>query len=474
MHFHDVAPNEQAIGFCERVLSDSKHLEFPTPPPAGFGKWAKYVPLEFLTQSKEVEQFYVSLSMPQSGCINGGHRRSTVPGSTAPAKKAISDTGCHMTIHLRHDQSRALREILDELPIAMYRHCHNFIQNGNRYTPNSERTYLAKKCISTTTWTGGGRISYDWLPRVSDTSEENLESLLLGAEALLRLFCETVSNFKVDWLDCLSYVGSLRSAPVDLILSDQDLSFHAWLESAQRNLRVGSGESLYMSLGVTFAGPRYWSERTDYYLANRLECTIRLLILHLVSSPLPETGRQPDSYLGGRVSAVHEDRTDIVPIRKELRMIIGSEEIKAQHDSGAERGNFMDRDLASQLNLRLRNEKGDCKRFSMGNGKIVKALGRVKAVCAFAREAQTKVKCWFYIFDELASPLIMGSQFLEKTRPLSDHIHRLEDGAPELRIVSMANLIGSTQHPKRRFTAHIDHRLALINADTGSHLDLMS
>ena len=461
MHFHDLAPDELASDVYQHILpEDFEDLDFPTPAAAAFGNLAKYVPQELRTQIEEVEQFYDSLSMLQSDYIDGGHKRSTVPGSTAKEENSTSDAGCQMTVHLKYDQYQALGEILNELPGATYRHLRNFIQNGNRYTRQFQRTYVAEKCNSTTTWTDGGSISYDWLLRVSDTKEEDLESLLLGAEALLRLLCETVPNFKSSWLECLNRTRAL----------------HFWLlRPTQRNLLVGFRKPLFRSLEVkAFAGPRYWSERTDYYLATRLEGTIRLLILHLSSSPFPEIGRQPYSYLGGQVSALHEDRTNMVPTRKELPMIIGGKEIKAQHDSGAERGNFMDCDLASQLNLRLRNEKGDCKRFSMGNGKIVKALGRVKAVCAFAKEAQTKMKCWFYVFDELASPLIMGSQFLEKTITLSDHVHRLEESIPNPGIVPMVNLIGSTLHAKRRFTARIDHRYTLINADSGSDLDLMS
>ena len=208
----------------------------------------------------------------------------------------------------------------------------------------------------------------------------------------------------------------------------------------------------------------------------KMESSIRILKLRWIWlwSQNSKASRQHRSDIGELVNGIHQGRTSIVSIPKELPMIIGGREIKGQHDSGAERGNFIDSDLASKLNLRLRTEKGDCKRFSMGNGKIVKALGRVRAVCAFAKEAQTKMKCWFYVFDELASPLIMGSHFLEKTRTLSDHVHRLEDCIPKPGVVPMVNLIGSTQDAKRRFTAYIDHRYTLINADSGSDLDLMS
>ena len=379
-----------------------------------------------------------------------------------------------MIVHLKHDQYLALGEILTGLPEAAERYYYQFRDNGYKYTAQFPRTYRARKCYSTTTWTNEESLSYDCLLSISDRPSDCLESILKGAEALLRLLCETVVNFKSLWLEYLNAFDSLRPATVDLMLSYQQYSFSELITSQQCEPPSGSEPPLFRSLVAAFDRMRSWNERKGCHLATRLKGTKRLLRLHLVSSLLSENGTQPHIYRGGGVSAIFQDRTNTVATRKELPMIIGGKEIKAQHDSGAERGNFMDYDLASELNLRLRNEKGNCKRFSMGNGKIVKALGRVKAVCAFAKEAQTKMKCWFYVFDKLATPLIMGSQFLEKTKTLSDHVHRLQDCISNPGISPMVNLIGSTQHAKRRFTAHIDHRLTLINADTGSDFDLMS
>ena len=160
--------------------------------------------------------------------------------------------------------------------------------------------------------------------------------------------------------------------------------------------------------------------------------------------------------------------------RKDLPMIIKGREVRAQHDTGAEGGNFIDEKLARELGLRLRQEKSDCKPFSMGNGKIIRAIGRVRADCAFSKEPSTTMKCWFYVFKTLESPLIMGSQFLEKTQTLSKFAHRLADRLPCSTPMPSVCLIGSTQQAKRRLAAFIDDRPTHINADSGSHLDLMS
>ncbi len=433
-------------------------------------------------QVKELRKFYASLIKLRDSCTDGDDERSPVVPESTARENSSSDLGCQKKVYLNHDQYQALEEILTEFPNALDIHHSNLRRNGGKYTPQFQAIYSASKLTSTTTWISGGSISYDWLFSISDSMSEGLEPLLLGAEALLRLLCETVPNFEALWLKCLNALSFLcpTAMPGGFLESFQDRKIDLLISISELRTQLVR----YKTPPRWFAEPVYpnfldgathsWTKRGDYHLASRLKATTRLLSLRFASSLFSENGRQPGSYLKGRVSAVHQDHTNLVSTRKELPMIIGGKEIKAQHDSGAEGGNFMDCDLAFKLNLRLRNEKGDCKRFSMGNGKIVKALGRVRAVCAFAKEAQTKMRCWFYVFDELASPLIMGSQFLEKTKTLSDHVHRLEDRIPNPGILPMVNLIGSTQHAKRRFTAHIDHRYTLINADSGSDLDLMS
>ena len=375
--------------------------------------------------------------MLRSRCIDGDDERLTlVPGYTVKKENYTSDLGCQMTVDLKHEQYQALGEILNELPNALDLYCCQFKTNGNRYTAQFLSTYIAWRCNSVTTWIGKKSSSYDWLLSICDSVPEGLESLLVGAEALLSLLCETVPNFEVLWLKCLNALSDLcwTLLTKDVVdKSSQRSLLHRWIESPE----------IWMPDIWPDGSHAFWeTPRTGgSCLATRIKGTIRLLRLHLVSSLFSKNGTPPYSYHGGRVGTTYRHRSNMVSKRKQLPMIIGGKEIKAQHDSGAERANFIDCDLASKLKLRLRNQKGDCKRFSMGNGKIVKALGRVKAVCAFAKEGQTKIKCTFYVFDELASPLIMGSRFLERTKTLSDHVHRLEDCMPNPGILPMVNLI---------------------------------
>lgn len=156
-------------------------------------------------------------------------------------------------------------------------------------------------------------------------------------------------------------------------------------------------------------------------------------------------------------------------------MLIEGREIReAKHDTGAENGNFIALDLVNDLQLHIRQNESDRKTFSLGNGKVVRSVGMVKASCAFVKEAQTSMRCWFHVFERLASPLIMGLEFLEKTKTLSHFTGRLDDRLPNASIVPMVNFIGSAQRAKRRFSAFINDSHTYVNADSGSDLDLMS
>ena len=156
-------------------------------------------------------------------------------------------------------------------------------------------------------------------------------------------------------------------------------------------------------------------------------------------------------------------------------MIINGKEIKdARHDTGAPCGNYIDKTLAESLHLPIQQGKGCCKSFLLGNGKVVRSVGKVKAVCAFAKETQTRMKCCFYVFNKLAAPLIMGSEFLEKTKTMSKFTNRLESRVSGGMTMPMLNFIAPTQASKRRFSAFIDGHKTYINADSGSELDLMS
>ena len=129
------------------------------------------------------------------------------------------------------------------------------------------------------------------------------------------------------------------------------------------------------------------------------------------------------------------------PTRNYLPIMLKGKPIRAQHDIGAEGSNFMTSKLIENLKLQVRTKESDRKSFSMGTGKVRRAIGRVRTWYAFAKKSGTKMKCLFYVLPELASPLIMGLQFLRDTKTMSHFNHRLEDQFPCTLSMPTVNLI---------------------------------
>ncbi len=167
-------------------------------------------------------------------------------------------------------------------------------------------------------------------------------------------------------------------------------------------------------------------------------------------------------------------RKEAITTRRDLPMIIEGRAITAMPDTGGD-GDFISSQLASELQIPIRKGKSDRKSFRLGNGKFMKAIGRIKASCAFAKDSIAgTMERWFYVVDDLAVPMIMGSPFLEETKTLSEFTHRLEERSPCADNLPLVNLISSCKRSKNRLNAFINGRSTQVCADTGSELDLMS
>ena len=154
-------------------------------------------------------------------------------------------------------------------------------------------------------------------------------------------------------------------------------------------------------------------------------------------------------------------------------MAINGTTVPGRHDTGAE-GNFISQELALRLGLRIRINDGESQPFSMGNGKLVRSIGKARTWVTFANEPETRIKCWFNVLPKLTASLIMGSKFLKVTQTLSKFKHRLQACIPLPGCLPSINLIGSTTVAKSRFFCYIDGLPTYVNADSASDLDLMS
>ncbi|KAF7512685.1 hypothetical protein GJ744_000252 [Endocarpon pusillum] len=157
-------------------------------------------------------------------------------------------------------------------------------------------------------------------------------------------------------------------------------------------------------------------------------------------------------------------------LKMELPMVISGVTVKSCADSGSEE-NIIDASLADRLGLRIRREKKDCKIFEIGNGKIVRSIGRTRANCTFAKDARNRIKCWFYVFAQLATPLIMGMGFLDHTQTMTKRQDRLQQCTL---LPSEFFSVRSIGRPRRQLACLVNGQYVLAKADSGSEIDMMS
>jgi hypothetical protein len=131
----------------------------------------------------------------------------------------------------------------------------------------------------------------------------------------------------------------------------------------------------------------------------------------------------------------------------------------------------MSQNLANDLNLRIRNEPKDIKRFEIGNGKCIFSIGRVHVPVKLPGSSLGRKKRWFYVLQNCPVSLILGMPFLQEAEILTKNRHLLETCPQELSNISSLLWIGS---PRQRMKCSLDGRNLVAVADTGSDLNLMS
>jgi hypothetical protein len=145
-------------------------------------------------------------------------------------------------------------------------------------------------------------------------------------------------------------------------------------------------------------------------------------------------------------------------------------------DSGSDE-NIISLETVRKLEMKMEEPKDEPRKFSLANGKVVKAIGQVPMRFSFvAKSSHSSVEssffdCIFQVFASLAVPAIIGMEFLNRTETLSKHTDRLVEqhipGTQSLRVSSIGT-------PKRNVICRLGSYVGCATADTGSDLDLVS
>lgn len=180
--------------------------------------------------------------------------------------------------------------------------------------------------------------------------------------------------------------------------------------------------------------------------------------LHTIGSKISGSQRRHATRLG-------------LPLRLNARD--GPATVLACPDSGSEE-NIIAEDLARLLGYTDYEAVPLNKQFLLANGKIVESKGQIITYCWFGKETDqmsTPMACSFYVLSNLVSPLILGMEFLEKTKTLTEHRDRLVRVPARPTQVLQVCSVG---RPRNHLLCHLDEELTLAVPDSGSEVNLMS
>jgi hypothetical protein len=109
--------------------------------------------------------------------------------------------------------------------------------------------------------------------------------------------------------------------------------------------------------------------------------------------------------------------------------------------------------------------------IKMGNGCFIRTIGRVFVKCKIATTDQLEEGRWFHVLKKSVAPIIVGLQFIAKTKILTTITHLLED-CPAGFLTAMPTLKCMGSQATINFTADGENLTGC--ADTGADLNFMS
>lgn len=154
----------------------------------------------------------------------------------------------------------------------------------------------------------------------------------------------------------------------------------------------------------------------------------------------------------------------------------GSFDVIACPDSGSA-DNIMSLDTARQIGCEIEEpDLAERDKFAIANGRPASSVGRVTTNCSFAVgtpwTGPGSLRSVFHIFSTLAVPVIMGMNFLERTKTFSKFTDRLID--EPFATDSGSIKLNSVGAALKNLVCQMDEVTALASIDSGSDLDFIS
>jgi hypothetical protein len=156
-----------------------------------------------------------------------------------------------------------------------------------------------------------------------------------------------------------------------------------------------------------------------------------------------------------------------------VQVTLDGHEYMALPDSGSDK-NIMTEDFAKQHDISIQRHEDDKSLFQLGTGKYIQSIGRAYLPCGLSGQLWTlssQESRWFHVLKECVAPLIVGMEFLEKTKLYTEYKHLLVNCPLSFGDIPTLKYIGSRQ-ALLNFSADGIPLTGCL--DTGADLDFMS
>ena len=283
---------------------------------------------------------------------------------------------------------------------------------------------------------------------------------------------ELMPSFAGTWSKCLSDLARYRRLVEEAALRDREIWSRMW----------------YNKPAVPPGGS---AEGSDILCSGNPGICTTLnpgSILHQSQSGGPTTAKSPDiwktieQFLKSTASASSKPAKARDPavsdtvlkgglrmqrLKRFLPMFLNGSRYNTTPDTGSLE-NAISTDEVRRLGLKI---TGRGRQFLMGDGRSTISRGIVHLKCAFARGERCLTRQSFNVIDNLVVPVIIGKKFLDISKTMTSHQHRLEavwmSAKKAFRVMHL-------NRPRQLVRCYVNGKLVHANPDTGSEVDLMS